>query len=183
MACDVVSDVKSTFLVFFDDPRLEECIIIIIMTNIEAGRRRRRDGEMAIALIDSWRPMGHAEFRPYVGLLILAGMYRSLSEAFEILWHPEMGCTVFRTTMPLKTFRAYSTTLSFDGAPLRRLREQEHYCWRQNSSCRRGWCAWTKRLPLIYELGNEVTMDERMVPFKGKHARAAAGGGCGGSVQ
>lgn len=50
----------------------------------------------------------------YVGLLILAGVYRSRGEAAASLWDAESGRAVFRATMPLKSFHKYSMLLRFD---------------------------------------------------------------------
>ncbi|KAL4000599.1 NLR family CARD domain-containing protein 3 [Sarotherodon galilaeus] len=89
---------------------------VVAMTNLEASRRR--------TAIDSWKPMGRAEFRAYVGLLILAGVYRSRGETCESLWDAESGRSVFRATMPLKTFRAYSSALRFDDRETREARRR-----------------------------------------------------------
>lgn len=58
--------------------------------------------------------MDRTELRAYVGLLILSGVYRSRGEAAESLWEAESGRAIFRATMPLKTFHAYSSLLRFD---------------------------------------------------------------------
>ncbi|XP_030582068.1 piggyBac transposable element-derived protein 4-like [Archocentrus centrarchus] len=109
--------------------------------------------------------MGRAEFRAYVGLLILAGVYRSRGEACESLWHAETGRSIFRATMPLKPFRAYSAALRFDD---RDTREARRLAAGHDTLApiREVWDAWCERLPLLYEPGPEVTVDERLVPFK-----------------
>ncbi|CAI5677959.1 unnamed protein product [Oreochromis niloticus] len=96
-------DEASTFMAYFP-PEIEDTVIA--MTNLEADRRR--------PAIDGWKPMGRVEFRAYVGLLVLAGVYGSRGEACESLWDAESGRSVFRAAMPLKTFRAYSSALRFD---------------------------------------------------------------------
>lgn len=63
-------DEASSFMAHFP-PEIEDSVIA--MNNLEVDRRR--------SAIDGWKPMGRIEFRAYVGLLILAGMYRSRGEA------------------------------------------------------------------------------------------------------
>ncbi|KAJ0028953.1 hypothetical protein NQD34_003950 [Periophthalmus magnuspinnatus] len=150
------------------------------MTNLEGvrrttRRRRGRDGEEEEEEEEEdrspWKPVDRTQLRAYVGLLILAGVYRSRGEACESLWDPESGRAVFRATMPLKTFRSYSSVLRFDD---RETREARRAASSSSSSygdklapVRKLWDAWCQRLPLLYDPGPEVTVDERLVPFKG----------------
>ncbi|XP_039893081.1 piggyBac transposable element-derived protein 4-like [Simochromis diagramma] len=143
-------------------PEIEDSVIA--MTNLEADRRR--------PAIDGWKPMGRVEFRAYVGLLVLAGVYRSRGEACESLWDAESGRSVFRATMPLKTFRAYSSTLRFDDRETRRARRGEgggiSDSYNKLAPIRAVWDEWCARLPAMYRPGPEVTVDERLVPFRGR---------------
>ena len=130
-------DIASAFHLFVT-PALER--IIVEMTNLH-GARKYGDG---------WRPMDATDLRAYVGLLILAGVYRSRGEAAASLWDAESGRTVFRATMPLKVFHRYSRLLRFDD--------------RQSRPARPA----TDKLAAIREdLGSDVTVDEQLVPFRG----------------
>ncbi|KAM9306929.1 piggyBac transposable element-derived protein 4-like [Pholidichthys leucotaenia] len=140
------------------------------MTNLEGARRTSRG-------LDGWRPMDRTDLRAYVGLLILAGVYRSRGEACESLWDAESGRPIFRSTMSLKTFRSYSSVLRFDD---RNTREARRYSSSSSSSSsysssgdklapiRHVWDAWQRRLSLLHDPGPEVTVDERLVPFRGR---------------
>ncbi|XP_039907147.1 piggyBac transposable element-derived protein 4-like [Simochromis diagramma] len=123
---------------------------VIAMTNLEAGRRR--------PAIDGWKPMGRVESR---------------GEACESQWHAESGRSVFRATMPLKTFRAYSSALRFDDRETRRAGRGEGEGGEGDSydklaPIRAVWDEWCARLPAMYRPGPEVTVDERLVPFRGR---------------
>ncbi|XP_030266920.1 piggyBac transposable element-derived protein 4-like [Sparus aurata] len=74
------------------------------MTNLEGFRKY---GE-------NWKDMSRTDLRAYIGLLILAGVYRSRGEAAASLWDAESGRAIFRATMPLKVFHTYSRMLRFD---------------------------------------------------------------------
>lgn len=105
-------------------------------------------------LLKGWRPMGCAEFCTYVGLLILVGVYRSLREACESLWHLELSRIVFQATMPLKTFRTYSRVLRFNDCKTRSAAGGDKL-----TPFSEMWRTWTERLTLMYEPGIKVTMD------------------------
>ncbi|CAI5657548.1 unnamed protein product [Oreochromis niloticus] len=154
-------DEASAFMAYFP-PEIEDSVIA--MTNLEADRRR--------PAIDGWKPMGPVEFRAYVGLLVLAGVYRSRGEACESLWDAESGRSVFRAAMPLKTFRAYSSALRFDDREARRAGRGEGggrgHGYDKLAPIRAVWDEWCARLPAMYRPGPEVTVDERLVPFRGR---------------
>ncbi|CAJ1064647.1 uncharacterized protein LOC127447964 isoform X1 [Xyrichtys novacula] len=66
-------DIASAFFMFVT-PSIER--IILEMTNLE-GRRKIGDG---------WKRMDAVDLRAYMGLLLLAGVYRSRGEATASLW-------------------------------------------------------------------------------------------------
>ncbi|XP_061899654.1 piggyBac transposable element-derived protein 4-like [Entelurus aequoreus] len=74
------------------------------MTNLEGFRKYG----------DSWKKMDETDLQAYLGLLILAGVYRSRGEAATTLWDAESGRPIFRATMPLKLFHTYSRLIRFD---------------------------------------------------------------------
>ncbi|CAI5677988.1 unnamed protein product [Oreochromis niloticus] len=148
------------FMAYFP-PEIEDSVIA--MTNLEADRRR--------PAIDGWKRMGRFEFRAYVGLLVLAGVYRSPGEACESLWDAESSRSVFRAAMPLKTFRAYSSVLRFDNREARRAVRGEGGGgggYDKLAPIRAMWDEGCARLPAMYRPGPEVTVDERLVPFRGR---------------
>ncbi|XP_070982190.1 piggyBac transposable element-derived protein 4-like [Oncorhynchus clarkii lewisi] len=144
-------DIESTFRLFVT-PAIER--IIVDMTNLQ-GVRKYGDG---------WRPMDSTDLRAYVGLLILAGVYRSLGEAAASLWDAESGRTVFRATMPLKVFHKYSRLLRFDDRQSRPARLATD----RLAAIREVWDLWEERLPALYNPGPDVTVDEQLVPFRGR---------------
>lgn len=102
----------STFRMFIT-PEIEK--IILDTTNLQ-GSRTYGDG---------WKGMDETNLRAYVGLLILAGVYRSRGEAAASLWDAENGRAVFRGTMQLKVFYVYSKLLRFDDRETRQARQSQ----------------------------------------------------------
>ncbi|XP_023804788.1 uncharacterized protein LOC111946351, partial [Oryzias latipes] len=146
-------DILSSFLLFFT-PNVER--LILIATN-------RQSADKAHAL-KTPKPMDEIELRAYVGMLILAGVYRSRGEALVSLWEPECGRPIFGATMSLRSFYQRSATLRFDDRSTRASRSASD----RLAAVREVWEEWCDRLPRLYDIGPEVTVDERMVPFKGE---------------
>ncbi|XP_054861049.1 piggyBac transposable element-derived protein 4-like [Amphiprion ocellaris] len=145
--------IVSTFLAFLH-PDIQDTVIK--MTNLKVeGRARAPDG---------WRGMDRTWLRAYLGLLILSGIYRSRGEACESLWDPNTGRPLLRSSMSLKTFRAYCSVLRFDD---RRTRQSRRRIGSDKlAAVRHVWDLWRTRLPEMYVPGPDVTVDERLVPFR-----------------
>ncbi|XP_014912949.1 piggyBac transposable element-derived protein 4-like [Poecilia latipinna] len=145
-----VHDIVSTFYLFIT-PAIKK--IILEMTNREGFRK----------FGDSWKKMDEIDLQAYIGLLILAGVYRSRGEAAASLWDAESGRPIFRATMALSLFRIYSKLIQFDDRetrPARRVKDKL-------APIREVWDKWVERLPYLYNPGPDVTVDEQLVPFRG----------------
>ncbi|CAJ1083086.1 piggyBac transposable element-derived protein 4-like [Xyrichtys novacula] len=139
-------DIASAFFMFVT-PSIER--IILEMTNLE-GRRKIGDG---------WKRMDAVDLRAYMGLMLLAGVYRSRGMATASLWDAESGRSIFRATMPLKVFHAYSRLLRFDDRESRPARRATD----KLAAVREVWDAWSERLPSLYNPGPEITVDEQLL--------------------
>uniref|UniRef100_A0A8C1HMV5 PiggyBac transposable element-derived protein domain-containing protein n=1 Tax=Cyprinus carpio carpio TaxID=630221 RepID=A0A8C1HMV5_CYPCA len=151
LACAHAEDIRSTFELFFPDDIKH---ILIKMTNLEGKRVFR----------DTWKDLDWTDLQAFFGLLILAGVYRSHHEAISSLWHGVSGRAIFRATMSLKSFSSLSRVFCFYK------RDEEHS--RQKSDklapVRIIWDKWVERLPLLYNPGPNVTVDECLVRFRGR---------------
>nr|XP_054600172.1 piggyBac transposable element-derived protein 4-like [Nothobranchius furzeri] len=146
-----VDNIHSAFHLFIPSP-IEK--IILDMTNLE-GRR---------VFQQKWKPMDLTELHAYIGILVLAGVYRSKGEANASLWNEENGRPIFRATMSLETFHKISRVIRFDNRETRASR-----CERDKlAAVRDVWDKWVEILPLLYNPGPHVTVDERLVPFRGR---------------
>ncbi|XP_070400479.1 piggyBac transposable element-derived protein 4-like [Nothobranchius furzeri] len=111
--------------------------------------------------------IGHrVELRALFGLLILAGVHRSRGESSASLWGEETGRPIFRATMSLGRFHMLTATLRFDDRltrAARRLVQQDKL-----APLREVWDLWAARLPLAYNPGEDVCVDEQLVGFRGR---------------
>ncbi|CAJ1086718.1 activating transcription factor 7-interacting protein 1 isoform X3 [Xyrichtys novacula] len=150
LAISHAADILSTFKLFLR-PAIEK--IVIEMTNVEGVRHYGQE----------WKTMDVTDLHAYIGLVILAGVYRSRGEAASSLWNDETGRPIFRATMSLGKFRTISAVLRFDDRetrPARRITDKL-------AAIRDVWDKWVQQLHLMYNPGPDVTVDERLVPFKG----------------
>ncbi|XP_071268197.1 piggyBac transposable element-derived protein 4-like [Salvelinus alpinus] len=149
-AISQVDDIKSCFELF-----LKETIetTVINMTNLE-GRRVYKD---------NWNEVDRTDIQAYMGLLILAGVYRSRNKSTTRLWDAESDRAIFHATMSLQTFQVLSQVIRFDNRDTRPGRRQQD----KLAAIREVWHKWVERPPLIYNPSPDITVDERLIAFKG----------------
>lgn len=143
-----VQDIKTAFQLFIP-PSVE--MILLEMTNME-GRR---------VFGNSWMEIDKTHLDAYMGLLLLAGVYRSCNEATASL---SSGWSIFRATMSVQTFHVLSRVFRFDNRETRVARRVND----KLAPIRDVWDKWVEHLPYMYNPGPEVTVDERLVPFRGR---------------
>lgn len=144
-----VNDPLSAFLLFIEP--LEETIIQ--MTN-KYGSENHKD----------WELIDIPTLRAYLGLLILAGVYRSNNESLEELWDDSEGRPIFKATMQIRRFTRITESLRFDDKRTRPQRQARD----KLSAIRDIFEKWVTQCKKCYNPGESVTVDEQMVPFRGR---------------
>ncbi|XP_040268703.1 piggyBac transposable element-derived protein 4-like [Bufo bufo] len=142
-----VSDIKTCFELFMP---LSLKKVIIAMTNLEG---KKVHGNM-------WNDINEECLDAYIGVLLLAGVYRSYNEATDSLWYKSRGRYIFPATMSLHTFRMISRVFRFDNRDTRAKSDKL-------APIRDVWEKWVQLLPLMFNPGPQVTVDERLIPFRG----------------
>ncbi|KAM9307728.1 piggyBac transposable element-derived protein 4-like [Gastrophryne carolinensis] len=141
------SDIKTCFDLFMP---LSIKKAIIAMTNLEG---KKVHGNM-------WNDLHNDDLDAYIGVLLLAGVYKSCNEATDSLWDASTGRNIFRATMSLQKFQMISR-VRFDNRDTRTKSDKL-------APIRDVWEKWVQLLPLMFNPGPEVTVDERFLPFRGK---------------
>ncbi|XP_028681576.2 piggyBac transposable element-derived protein 4-like [Erpetoichthys calabaricus] len=152
MAMTCVTDIKSAFQLVM--PNLIQKIIIE-MTNLEGSH----------VLREKWKEHSVMHLCAYLGVLILPGVYKSKDESIASLWDIETGRAIFHAKMSLETFHIFSLVIRFDNRETRAVR------WEGDklAAIRTVWDKWVEQMPLLYNLGPNVTVDERLVAFRGRY--------------
>lgn len=156
---DTIRDVMGLYLT-------EDILAIIVReTNREAARVHREWYEEHHAgQQKEWNPVTIEELMAFIGLLILAGVYHGNHEPLSELWSPKTGRPIFIATMSLKRFQAILRYLRFDNKNTR----VERRATDKLAPIRDVWDMFVLQLRKFYIPGSDVTVDEQLVPFRGR---------------
>ncbi|KAJ8393021.1 hypothetical protein AAFF_G00069250 [Aldrovandia affinis] len=91
-------------------------------------------------------------------------VYTGPEVRLQLVYGMQSGRAIFHATMPLKLFHTYSRLLRFDNRESRPARHVTD----KLAAIREIWDKWVERLPYLYNPGPDVTVDEQLVPFRGR---------------
>jgi len=89
---------------------------------IEIMKWTNKEGEAVFG--DNWKILEHEELLCYIGLLLLAGVYKARNEPVAQLWSTNSGRPLFSQSMPRTRFTNIARVLRFDDAASRRQRRE-----------------------------------------------------------
>lgn len=139
--------------------------IIIRETNRHADRiyqeARQKKPQREIA---RWAHLDESEFDSFVGLLLLAGVYRSCNESLDELWSSKNGRPIFRATMSKNRFVQILRFCRFDNKLTRMERQRTD----KLAAFRDIWELFIAQLQVMYRPGADMTIDEQLVPCRGR---------------
>ncbi|XP_031664608.1 piggyBac transposable element-derived protein 4-like [Oncorhynchus kisutch] len=130
-------------------------------------------GLLILACVYRSRPMDATDLRAYLGLLILAGVYRSRPmDATDLRVYVGLLILagVYRSRpMDATDLRAYLGLLILAGVYRSRGEavRPARLATDKLAAIREVWDLWEARLPALYNPGPDVTVDEQLVPFRG----------------
>ncbi|KAJ8383622.1 hypothetical protein AAFF_G00215930 [Aldrovandia affinis] len=145
-----ISDVTSAFELFITKEIIQ---VVVDMTNLQGFRT-----------VTNWKKTDSTEIQAFIGLVILAGVFRSRNEAVLSLWNEHTGRPMFRATMSRKRFETLCTKLRFDDRLSRPARQREN----KLAAILKLWEMWEGRLGLLFNPGQDICVDEQLVPFRGR---------------
>lgn len=143
-----IHDIESSFDIFFTADIIGT---IVEMTNLRGKRE-----------VENWTDIDSTDVRAYIGLLILAGVYKSKGESSSGLWDEQTGRAIFRAAMSHKKFKGINSNIRFDDKLSRRRRRDDRL-----APIRSLWEKWTARLPMLFNPGDDICVDEQLLAFKG----------------
>ena len=110
---------------------------------------------------ENWNPTTVGELKTYLGLLILAGVYRGRQEPVVHLWNLSSGRPIFNKVMSRNRFQQLTRTLRFDTREKRRQRDKLAPLHDIHDK-------FAARCRTVYKPGEEVCVDEQLVVFRGR---------------
>src|SRR5688572_11664990 len=157
--CDTIVDTYQLFLT----PEIIDGIVL--QTNREARRRIRAWNEQNPENQRAeWKPVNDKEMIAFIGLCILAGVYRGNHEPQSSLWSEREGRPVFVATMSRTRFRCIMKYMRFDDKATRdeRLKHDKLAAFRDI------WTMCTAQLPKFFVPGPDLCVDEQLVAYRGR---------------
>lgn len=146
-----IVDPVDSFNLFLNEQVLE---IIVKYTNSEAHR----------VLQSQWKPTDTIEMQAFIGLLLTIGVNKQGGVDFREYWDPLFGNPIFRATMGKNRFALLLRFLRFDDKNTRSLRKSKD----KLAPIRELWQSVNLNLKKFYLPGENLTIDEQLVPFRGR---------------
>jgi len=146
-----VESIESSFNLCFNQ-EMEN--IILEFTNVQ--------GQLVFGT--KWKAFDRLSLRSYIGLIILAGVYKSNHEAITNLWDEFSGRPIFRATMSLRRFQDITRVMRFDDRSTRPARRERD----KLAPIRNLWDKWETNLRRLFHPYENVTVDEQLIPFRGR---------------
>ena len=156
-----VQEMEASYDLFITPTILD---IIMRETNREATRVYAEWNAANPNNVKQWTPLSIPELKAFIGLLLVAGLHRAHMEPIRELWSPESGRPIFAATMPLNRFKSLLRFLRFDNKNTRAVRRATD----KLAAFRDIWELFQDRLKLCYIPGPDMTVDEQLVPFRGR---------------
>ncbi|XP_039951550.1 uncharacterized protein LOC120768861 [Bactrocera tryoni] len=103
-------------------------------------------------------------FHAYLGILLLAGVYKSKNETLHDLFEEYCGRPIFRSIMSERTFLYIHKIIRFDDVLTRRGQRNDD----KFAPIRNLWEKWSEQLPIFYNPIDCVTVDEQLLGFHGR---------------
>lgn len=146
-----VADPVDSFKLFLNENILEN---IVIHTNSEAQRVQQLQ----------WKDIDTTELQAFIGLLLTIGVNKQGGVDFREHWDPIFGNPIFRATMGKNRFANILRFLRFDDKTTRSLRRSRD----KLAPIRELWEGVNQNLRKFYLPGENLTIDEQLVPFRGR---------------
>ena len=111
-----------------------------------------------------WKPTDRTEILAYIGLVITAGHLKQNYLFLNDLWDKKYGPPIFRATMPKCCFIALTRFMRFDNKKTRTARRAAD----KLAPIRNLFNEINTLLIRYYTSSEYLTVDEQLVPFKGR---------------
>lgn len=146
-----VDSPSSAFRLFMRDNVLDEI-------------QRWTNKEGLLVFGNNWKELQRKDLLCYIGLLLLAGVYKANDKPVEQLWNTESGRPIFSKSMARNRFTATSRVPRFDNAADRRGRRLTD----KLAPIREVFDMWEKTLEDAFVPFENVTVDKQLLTYRGR---------------
>ena len=152
--------IVDSFRFFFTDEMLE---VLVRETNREA-ERASNEHQMSNFVMERWAPTNTTEMLAFLGSLLLIGSTRGRLCDLEELFSPQVGLPALRATFTKLRFKLLLRFLRFDNKGARVAKKTRD----KLAPVRDLWETFLRRCKAGWKLSENVCVDERLVPFRGR---------------
>lgn len=135
-----------------------DMVLLIVKETNRRGKKAVREWNDVHQIADEqhvWNDTDEIEVLAFIGLLIQAGVQKSVVEGSDELWSAKYGRPVYRAAMSLTRFKELLRFCRFDNDVTR----AERLTRDKLSPIRDLWEMFQAWLPLIYKPGSDITID------------------------
>ncbi|CAF1503089.1 unnamed protein product [Rotaria sordida] len=149
-----VSSIQDAFICFISEKIIQK---ILIYSNMESTRN--------IASNEKSEDITMMELKAFIGLLLLAGLLEKSKKNIKSLWkRSPLESPIFKATMGRSRFEKIISCLRFDDKTTREERKKTD----KFAAIREIWSDFEDNIKTCYVPGPYVTIDEQLLPFRGK---------------
>lgn len=113
----------------------------------------------------TWKRVDETEMKAVIGVLYLLGVYRSQHESLRSLWSSgHSGRPIFKAAFSINRFEQIVSFMRFDDRDTRQVRKIND----KFAPFRSLWNAFNENCRKNYNVGPYVTIDEQLIPFRGR---------------
>ena len=156
-----IQSVKEAFQVLITQ---EMVLLLVEETNRRAHLIMKQWNKKNPAKEYHWKDTDLEEMWAFIGLLLLAGVHRAKNETLNELWSLINGRPIFRATMTKNRFKALLRFCRFDNTRTREERLKSD----KLAAIRDLWTMFLARLQICYTPGGSLTVDEQLIPTRGR---------------
>ncbi|CAF1177060.1 unnamed protein product [Rotaria sordida] len=159
-----IQTIVDAFRLFITEDILNE---IVMQTNkyakrfIDQENQRRLNNRNNHKQPVKWKQLDYIELEAFLGLLIQAGAEFSHHQSLVELWDISRSRPIYHATMSLERFKNLLRFLRFDDRQRRAKSDRL-------ASIRYVFQSFTKQLPRHFIPSENITVDEQLVPFRGR---------------
>ena len=141
-----------------------DSFMLYLRQNLLDTIRKWTNQEGQLVYEDRWKEIEDTEFKKFIGIMILIGVYKSKNESILQLWNKDHGRPIFNQIMSRNRYLTILQVLRFDNAQRRRA----HRSLDKLQPIREVFESWVSYLQDSYTPGTCMTVDEQLVPFRGR---------------
>ncbi|CAF1527960.1 unnamed protein product [Adineta ricciae] len=149
-----VSSIQDSFTCFISEKVLQK---LLIYSNMERTRN--------ITSNEQSEEITMIELKAFIGLLLLAGLLGKSKKSIKSIWkRSPLESPIFKATMARNRFEKIISCLRFDDKTTREERKKTD----KFAAIREIWSDFQDNLKTCYIPGSYVTIDEQLLPFRGR---------------